>query len=344
MKVLIVGCGNMGRSHAQAYHRIEGCTLVGLVNRHPEPRLELSKALGGVPHYSEYKEALRKTKPDIVVICTHVAFHAPYAKLALEKNAHVFVEKPIAESVEEGKEVIELAEKKNKKLLVGFILRHHSSWKTFIKQAQSLGSPLVMRLNLNQQSSGKEWNTHKSILESQSPIVDCGVHYVDVMCQMTRSNPIRVSAIGARLSNEISEDQYNYGQLQVTFEDGSIGWYESGWGPMMSENAYFIKDVIGPKGSVSMVPCFEKGSSSDLNQHTKGEQLLFHSVEMKDQVLSLEDEPDHLELCRLEQLYLLSAIEKNLDLTEHYRATLSSLRIVLAADQSIKEQRAVSLV
>ena len=46
---------------------------------------------------------------------------------------------------------------------------------------------------------------------------------------------------------------YNYGQLQVAFDDGSVGWYEAGWGPMMSETAFFVKDVIGPKGSVSIV-------------------------------------------------------------------------------------------
>jgi len=39
----------------------------------------------------------------------------------------------------------------------------------------------------------------------------------------------------------------------VHFDDGSVGWYEAGWGPMMSETAFFIKDVMSPKGSVSIV-------------------------------------------------------------------------------------------
>ena len=46
------------------------------------------------------------------------------------------------------------------------------------------------------------------------------------MCQMTRAKPVRVSAIGARLSDEIADGMYNYGNLQVTFDDGSVGWYE----------------------------------------------------------------------------------------------------------------------
>ena len=57
-----------------------------------------------------------------------------------------------------------------------------------------------------------------------------GVHYVDIMCQMTRSQPIRVQAIGARLSDDIKTDMYNYGQRQVVFQDGSVGWYEAGGG------------------------------------------------------------------------------------------------------------------
>ena len=59
--------------------------------------------------------------------------------------------------------------------------------------------------------------------------------------------------MGLRLSDEIADDMYNYGQLQVWFEDGSVGWYEAGWGPMMSETAFFVKDVVSPKGSVSIV-------------------------------------------------------------------------------------------
>ena len=45
----------------------------------------------------------------------------------------------------------------------------------------------------------------KRLMDSFPPIVDCGVHYVDVMCQMTRSKPVRVSGIGARLTGELPE-------------------------------------------------------------------------------------------------------------------------------------------
>ena len=56
--------------------------------------------------------------------------------------------------------MVEAAKKYNKKLVIGYILRVHPSWKKFIEIAQGLGKPLVMRMNLNQQSSGKTWHTH----------------------------------------------------------------------------------------------------------------------------------------------------------------------------------------
>ena len=77
------------------------------------------------------------------------------------------------------------------------------------------------------------------------------------MCQLTGAKPVRVHGIGAKLWAEAA--QQNYGHLHVTFDDGSVGWYEAGWGPMMSEEAFFVKDVVGPKGAVSIVPGHSEG-------------------------------------------------------------------------------------
>ena len=60
-----------------------------------------------------------------------------------------------------------------------------------------------MRMNLNQQSFGHEWAVHKTFIANMPPLVDCGVHYVDVMCQMTRAKPKLVQGMAARVSDEI---------------------------------------------------------------------------------------------------------------------------------------------
>ena len=63
--------------------------------------------------------------------------------------------------------------------------------------------PVVAGMNLNQQSSGPQWVTHQRLMDSLSPIVDCGVHYVDVWCQITSARPRRVHAIGTRLTGDL---------------------------------------------------------------------------------------------------------------------------------------------
>lgn len=353
-RVLCVGAGNTGRSHILAYHRLDGFEVAGICTRTPASRQRVLKELGtNYPEFNDCGEALEATKPDAVCITTYPDTHYEYTKMALEAGCHVFLEKPIAETIEEAEELVALSRKVNKKLVVGYVLRHHPSWLSFVEKVRTLGKPLVMRMNLNQQSDGEQWETHRNLLSSISPIVDCGVHYVDVMCQMTQSKPIRVSGIGARLTDDIPEGKINYGHLQVTFEDGSIGWYEAGWGPMMSENAFFIKDVIGPKGCVSIVA--EKsggqGQSAKIEAHSGTERLQVHHSELdadgklarKDEFISMESEPDHDALFQREQEYFLKALNEDLDISELLEAACNASRIVLAADESFRTGKTIEM-
>jgi predicted dehydrogenase len=343
-KVLVVGLGNMGMSHALAYTRIDGYEVVGVCTRHIEGR-ELPAALAGAKRYSNFEKALAELKPDVVSVNTMPDTHADYAIKAMEAGAHVFVEKPMAISAADAERVVAVAKRTGRKLVIGYILRQHPSWIKFIEIARELGTPLVFRMNLNQQSNGETWEWHKRLMDSFPPIVDCGVHYVDVMCQMTDAKPIRVHAIGARLTDEVPVN--NYGQLQVEFADGSVGWYEAGWGPMVSEQSFFIKDVFGPKGSASIVMAENNAGikSDDINAHTKTSQILRHYTDMNkpDERIDVSDEPNHDDLCEREQRYLLKAILEDIDLTAHMDDGVKSLKIVLAADESIHSHQVVAL-
>jgi predicted dehydrogenase len=337
-RVLIAGLGNMGRSHALAHHTHPGAEIVALVNRSDS---ELPAELAGYPRFSDFSEALRETRPDLVVIATHSDSHADFAVQAMEAGAHVFVEKPLATTVADAERVVAKARDTGRKLVTGYILRHHPSWQRLILEARRLGPPYVFRMNLNQQSSGETWDTHKALMQTTSPIVDCGVHYVDVMCQITDAPPTRVHGIGLRLSDEIAPDMYNYGQFQVVFQDGSVAWYEAGWGPMMSETAHFVKDVVSPNGSVSIRE--DVGSpSDDVDGHTRVGELLVHRPG-GDHTIALPDEPGHQQLCDLEQDFMLNAIANDTDLSRHMQDAVQSLRICLAADESIRTGKVIEL-
>ncbi|MGK0231349.1 MAG: putative dehydrogenase [Gammaproteobacteria bacterium] len=336
-RVIIAGLGNMGISHALAYHHLPEAEIVGLVNRSV---VALPDELVNYPNYRSFEEGMA-TNPDLVVIATYTDSHAEYACAAMKAGAHVFVEKPLAMTVADAKTIVDTAKNTDRKLVVGYILRHHPSWISLIEEARKLGGPYVFRLNLNQQSSGAEWETHKSLMKTTSPIVDCGVHYVDVMCQITDAKPIRVHGMGVRLSDEIPTDMYNYGQFQVLFEDRSIGWYEAGWGPMMSETAFFVKDIVSPNGSVSITEGNQE-ASADIDGHTKVGSILVHTPE-GNRLIDMPNEPGHQALCDAEQSFMLRAIRDDLDLSAHMEDAVTSLAICLAADQSIRTGVAIDL-
>ena len=122
---------------------------------------------------------------------------------------------------------------------------------------------------------------------------------------------------------------------------------------MMSETAFFVKDVIGPRGCVSIVAATAAaaGKSADIDSHSKTETIRLHHAlrgpdgqfSKRDEIIDVNDEPNHDELCRREQDVFLRAIREDTDLTAHWQSALDSLRIVLAADLSFREGRTVKL-
>ncbi|WP_430250692.1 Gfo/Idh/MocA family protein [Neorhizobium sp. DAR64860/K0K1] len=347
IRVLVAGLGNMGRSHALAYHNNPGFEIVGLVNR-SKPTLD--PALAGYEIHADFLTALAELKPDLCAICTYSDSHADYAVAAFQAGCDVFVEKPLATTVADAERVVSAAKAAGKKLVIGYILRHHPSWIRLIAEARKLGPPYVFRMNLNQQSSGPTWDVHKALMQTTPPIVDCGVHYVDVMCQITDAKPVEVRGMGLRLSDEIATDMYNYGHLQVIFDDKSVGWYEAGWGPMISETAFFVKDVMSPRGSVSIV-MDPNAKSDDIDTHTKTSVIRLHNAETgpdgrfirPDEDMTMAGEPGHQELCDFEQAYMLKAIREDIDLTRHMDDAVQSLRICLAADESARTGKPIYL-
>ena len=107
IRILCVGAGNMGSSHARAYHKLDAFEIAGIVTRSPESRGELNRELGGgYPEFGDYLEALAETKPEAVSISTYPDTHAPYAEAAFEAGAHVFIEKPLAETVAQAEAIV----------------------------------------------------------------------------------------------------------------------------------------------------------------------------------------------------------------------------------------------
>src|SRR5205085_6990685 len=141
-------------SHAIAYDLIDGFEICGLVSQGKSKEVLNAKLGNKYPLFNSFEEAMDITRPDAVCISTYPDTHEKFAVMAFENGCHVFIEKPLADCVEGAERVVAAAKKAGKKLVVGYILRHHPSWEKFVQLTAELGKPLVMRMNLNQQSDG----------------------------------------------------------------------------------------------------------------------------------------------------------------------------------------------
>ena len=91
IRVLVVGCGNMGRSHARAYHKLDGFEVAGVVCRSKDNPKKLFSQIGEYPLYEDFYQALEAQKPDAVSVNTWPDTHADFSLAALESGAHVFL-------------------------------------------------------------------------------------------------------------------------------------------------------------------------------------------------------------------------------------------------------------
>ena len=96
LRVLIVGAGHMGISHARAYGKLDGFEICGVVTRSLTSSQSMLDELGPFPQFTDFEAALRESAPDAVSISSYTETHHPFTMAALEAGCHVFVEKPLA--------------------------------------------------------------------------------------------------------------------------------------------------------------------------------------------------------------------------------------------------------
>jgi len=98
-------------------------------------------------------------------------------------------------------------------------------------------------------AESEAWN--RLLLLDTSPVIDCGSHYVDIMRWVTGEEADSVSGAGVRLDPWVPADNYNYGNLCVRFDGGSVGLYEVAWARTTRE--FWEKEFIGPEGRIRLV-------------------------------------------------------------------------------------------
>jgi len=122
IKTCVIGVGSMGRNHARIYWEMPDVSLVGVADANES----LSESIAhqySTNCYTDYRKMLDEQRPEAVTICVPTSSHVEVGLEVIKRGIHVLVEKPISCTVDEGKILIDAAEKAGVKLMVGHIER-----------------------------------------------------------------------------------------------------------------------------------------------------------------------------------------------------------------------------
>ena len=219
MKVAVIGVGSMGINHLRVYTELDDIEVVGASDVSPD-RLEMVSSRFSVKTYSNYQELIEKEKPDAVSITVPTSDHEKVAAFCLEHGVHLLVEKPIAATVEEGKRLIALAEKVNRQLMVGHIIRFNPAIQS-LKQRLENGD-----LGKIFQVFCRRAGPFPARIRDVGVVIDLAPHDVDIMRFLTGMDPMRVYAETEQRIHTDHEDLL-FGLLR--FPDGITGALEINW-------------------------------------------------------------------------------------------------------------------
>lgn len=133
LKVAIVGCGGISRSHLNSWKMIPEAKIVGACDIREE-KYQVFVDETGCNGYTDFSTMLRKEKPDIVDICLPTYLHADFAVKALKHGCHVLTEKPISLKMRDVDRVYNAARKANRRVMVAQVLRF---WREYMVLADA---------------------------------------------------------------------------------------------------------------------------------------------------------------------------------------------------------------
>lgn len=196
-KIGVIGVGYWGKNLVRNFYELGA--LGALCDANPSVQETYKRTYEGVTFYTEYGDVLSDPAITAVALATPAVSHYEMAKAALEAGKDVFVEKPLAIDVKNGEELVRLAEKKQRILMVGHILRYHPA---ILKLQQLIQDGVLGKINYlysNRLNIGKI-RTEENILWSFAP------HDISVMLSLLNEMPAKVTCQGgAYLNHDVTD-------------------------------------------------------------------------------------------------------------------------------------------
>lgn len=243
----IIGLGLWGETIIKTLSAISNAKLAAVCSRSIERAEEISERYSSKKYYDDYNDLVKDPNVQIVVVATEENRHVDPTLAAIKENKHVFLEKPIATTLEDADTIIQAANNSNVKVMVGHIFRfdgRHAQVKELIEEGK-LGK--VSSIFAKHNVVIKNFDYYKRVpLHMVST-----VHEFDLACWYLDDEPSEVYCIANNALGETEPDSY---WITVKFKKGAIAAFQTVW--LISESAPVWLDVsvqvIGTEGYVDV--------------------------------------------------------------------------------------------
>jgi len=325
--IAVVGVGNIGRVHVGNLLSLRGCRVAGIFDTHHGRLEQVSRELSVRP-YSSWQNLLEDPRLDAVVIATPAASHRELCSSALAAGKHVFLEKPLANTLEDSIAIVEAQDNAQKQVLqIGFCERFNVAYleaKRAVEQGK-LGAIRVIQTSraAPYQYSDPSW---------ELGVYDTAAHNIDLILWMKGNSPRSVLARGTRVYEDT--DMRHFCTTVIAFDDGAIAvdtiaWVRKERHPLSecSESAMFIQGSLG-----SFRVDHSSRPASFLNDQR------FRALDTV-----ILGGPEYYGCLKLQLDHFLGAIGGELPLMATAREALEAEQVVLAAVESLKKGQEVEL-
>ena len=221
----MIGSGFMGGVLARVGSELPYVQCIAAADSDFDRARKLTSVYGGTP-YQDYQELFDHHRPDVVIVATPEAHHVAPVEAAARAGCHIFLEKPMATTLEDADSIIESCDDAGVKLMIGYILRFEVTY-AMIQSAIAEGS--IGRFLSAYARRMATINEARRLGGRVSPVSYIGVHDID---QMLWYHPLPVKSVYARaLFGRVWEElgTYDSAWIMIEFEDGALGVHEVGW-------------------------------------------------------------------------------------------------------------------
>ena len=204
LKVGVFGVGHLGKFHLNNWKQIPTVELVGFFDPNNEAAAEVEKTYG-IKRFMDEAELIAAVDAIDVVTPTHL--HFPVCEMAIKTGKHVFVEKPMANTIEEGKKIMHMVKEANVKLQVGHVERFNPAFTALKNETLK---PLFIEVHRLAQFNPR--GTEVSV------ILDLMIHDIDIILSIVKSDVKNISASGVA----VLTDTPDIANVRIEFNNGCV--------------------------------------------------------------------------------------------------------------------------